>query len=45
MMSHELTSAKLLAQGELVSLDQDLLQTSQQPATETLQQLGHTFYH
>lgn len=42
---HELTFAKLLAQGQLVPLYQDVLQTGQQPATDSLQQLGHPLYH
>lgn len=37
MRLHELTFAKLLAQGQLIPLYQDVLQTGQQPATEALQ--------
>lgn len=41
---HELTSSKLLAQCELVSLYQDIFETHQQSVTEPFQQLGYTLH-
>lgn len=40
----ELTSSKLLAQCELVSLYQDIFETDQQSVTEPFQQLGYTIH-